>query len=72
MASGKGVDCGWIRKEMERAGGDGAGSSREGAKIRRVLEYEKKQDRHQQQSMVERRWRILGVGARGRLGRPDG
>ena len=45
MASGKEADCGRIRKERERGGGDGAERSRESAKIRRVLEDEKKQDK---------------------------
>ena len=45
MASGKGADSGRFRKERERGGGDGVESSREGAKIRIVLEDEKKQDK---------------------------
>ena len=45
MASVKGADCGRIRKEKGKGGGDGAERSREGAKIRRVLEDEKKQDK---------------------------
>ena len=45
MVSGKGADCGRIRKEKGKGGGDGAERSRQGAKIRRVLEDEKKQDK---------------------------
>ena len=45
MASGKGADCRLIRREKGKGGGDGAGRRREGAKIRRVLEDEKKQDK---------------------------
>ena len=42
MVSGEGADCGRLDKERERGGGDGAERSRVGAKIRRVLEDEKK------------------------------
>ena len=45
MASGKGADCGRIHKARERSGRDWAERSHEGAKIRRVLEDEKKQDK---------------------------
>ena len=45
MASGKGADCGRIRKEKGKGGGGWGERSREGAKIRRVLEDEKKQDK---------------------------
>ena len=45
MASGKGVGCGRIRKEKRIRGGDEVERSRKGARIKRVLEDEKKQDK---------------------------
>ena len=45
MALGKGADCGQICKEEGKGEGHGAERRREGAKIRRVLEDEKKQDK---------------------------
>ena len=42
MALEKGADCGLIRKEKGKGGGGWGGESRQGAKIRRVLEDEKK------------------------------
>ena len=45
MASGKRADCGQIRKEKGIRGGDEAGRSRTGARIRGVLEDERRQDK---------------------------
>ena len=47
MVSGKGADCGRIRKEKGIRGGDEAERCRMpvGARIRRVLEDERRQDK---------------------------
>ena len=45
MASGKGADCGRIRKEKGIRGWGEAERSRKGARIRRVLEDERRQDK---------------------------
>ena len=50
MASGKGADCGRIRKEKGIRGGDEAERSRKGARIRRVLEDERRQDKTSNES----------------------
>ena len=44
MASGKGADCRRIQKEKGIGVGDEAERSRKGARIRRVLEDEYRQD----------------------------
>ena len=44
MVSGKGVDCGRICKEKGIRGRDEVERSRKGARIRRVLEDERRQD----------------------------
>ena len=43
--SGKGADCGRIRKEQRIRGGDEAERSRKGARISRVLEHERRQNK---------------------------
>ena len=43
--SGKGADCGRIREEKGIRGGDKVERSRKGARIRRVLEDERRQDK---------------------------
>ena len=45
MASGKEADCGRIRKEKGISGEDEAERSCKGARIRRVLEDERRQDK---------------------------
>ena len=45
MALGKGADCGRIRKEKGIREGDEAERSHKGARIRRVLEDERRQDK---------------------------
>ena len=45
MASGKGENWGRIRKEKAIRGGDEAERSRKGARFRRVLEEERRQDK---------------------------
>ena len=45
MVSGKGVDCGRIRKEKGIRGGDEAERRRKGARIKSVVEDERRQDK---------------------------
>ena len=71
MASGKGADCGRIRKEKGIWGGM---RRREAARAPESEEFYKMKEgriRHPRKSRVERRWRMQGVGTWGRLGRPD-
>ena len=65
-----------LRTDLQKKGKGGGGMGlREAARARKSKEFwkmKRSRIRHQQKSRVERRWRMLGVGARGRLGRPDG